>query len=222
MRCEWKPNHVLALCVFSMLSVLGFWVVLDGWPVIGRLPEARGLWDVMACCFYLVLIFYNPTMVMWWYALWDVCIWCSWYSSVFLCEAEMFVYETLDLTIFGGINQLYLDYLFSCPDGTEVWIYIWWFHVVTCFDLTILEVFDQYYFRIFVDCLLRTEIYCDLREMLLGCLLRTNGLCDLSWDAFWLFIENQCILWYIFWDTLRLLVENHWIIWLIRDAFSCQ
>ena len=44
---------------------------------------------------------------MWWYALWDVCIWCS---SVFMCKAEVYEYETLDPTIFGVIDQLYLNY----------------------------------------------------------------------------------------------------------------
>ena len=107
MRCKWKPNHVLVLRVFSMLSVLGFGVVLECWPVIGRVPEAQGLWYVIACWCYLVSIFYNPTMVMWWYALWDVYIDVHDCSSVWSWVAC--VWDTW-LNHFWVIDQLYLNY----------------------------------------------------------------------------------------------------------------
>ena len=47
-----------------------------------------------------------------------------------MCEAEVYVYETLNPTIFGVIDQLYLDYL----DGIEVCIYfddVMLWHVLT-------------------------------------------------------------------------------------------
>ena len=39
--------------------------------------------------------------------------------------------------------------------------------MMSCFDLSILEVFDQYCFGPFFGHLLRAEMYCDLLEMIL-------------------------------------------------------
>ena len=47
--------------------------------------------------------------------------------------------------------------------------------MMSCFDLTILEVFDQYCFGILFGCLLRTEVYGDLLVVRCGYLWRTNG-----------------------------------------------
>ena len=148
----------------------------------------------------------------------DVCIWCS---SVFLCEAEMFVYKTLDPTIFGVIDQLYLDYLFSRHDGTEVWIYIWWCHVLTW---PFLEVFDQYCFGILssrfwgpkcivihLRCfwmLLEKMDIVSYFEMHFGCSLRTNAYYDLFWDISWLL---DGIWWFIIYMDNAIFI----------DAFSC-
>ena len=120
-------------CTLCFLHTIYFgnWAVLECWPVIGRLPEARGLWDVMVCWYYWVSIFYKPnhgyvmvcSMMMFvidvmllislpaWS--WDVCVWDTWPNH------------------FGVIDQLHLDYFSSCLDGTEVWIYYWWCHVLT-------------------------------------------------------------------------------------------
>ena len=65
---------------------------------------------------------------------------------------------------------------------------------MTSFDLTILEVFDQYCFGIFFGCLLGTKVYGDLLEMLFGYLLRTNGYCDLLRDIFWFLVEDLSVL----------------------------
>ena len=120
MRCKWKPDHMLALCVFSMLFVwvLGGPRVLTSYRMStrgSRVMRYDGMFEIIWS-----RSFYNPTMVIWWYALCSGAFDVLWCSSVFLWEAEMFVYETLDPTIFGVIDQLYLDYFSSCLDGTEV------------------------------------------------------------------------------------------------------
>ena len=76
-------------------------------------------------------------------------------SLVFLSEAKVYVFETLDLTIFeSSINYTWI--IFSHHDGIEVLIYSWWCHIVTCFDLTILEssisiIFFEMYFWLLIE-----------------------------------------------------------------------
>ena len=89
------------------------------------LPEARGFWDVMACWFYLILIFISPTMVMWTYALWNVCIY--W----LLLFISLHVWDTW-ANHFWVIDQLSLDYFLVSMMGLECGFIFWWCHVVTC------------------------------------------------------------------------------------------
>ena len=62
----------------------------------------------------------------------------------FLCEAEVYVNELPDLTIFESRSVIFW-LPFSHLRGLKCVICSWWCHVVTCFDLTIFGDFDQYY-----------------------------------------------------------------------------
>ena len=139
--------------------------------------------------------FYNPIMVMWWYDLWDVCITVRWFSPVFLWEVEMYVYETLDLTIFeSSISDTLIT--FQSP---------WWdwcvdlFLMMSCCDMFWLDHFGSLRSVLFWDTfwllvedrsvlwfilrcilvahweLMHTMIYF---EILYGCSMRTNGYYD--------------------------------------------
>ena len=71
-------------------------------------------------------------MVIWWHALW--CVWFidCYCFPVFLCEAEMYLYEILDLTIFASsISYIWIYFLVALM-GLKCLFWSWWCHVVTC------------------------------------------------------------------------------------------
>ena len=70
-------------------------------------------------------------MVMRWHALW--CVWFidCYCFPVFLCEAEMYVYEILDLTIFE-LSISYIWITFQSPWWDWCLFWSWWCHVVIC------------------------------------------------------------------------------------------
>ena len=131
---------------------------------------------------------------------WDVCVWDTWSNH------------------FWSHRSVIPELLSSRHDGIEVWIYSWWFHVltwpfwkssistilgylpVTCWGPKCIVI----YLRCFLVARWEPMDYVIYLEVHFGCSLRTSAYCD------------------IFWDTLRLLVENWRILWLIRDAFSCH
>ena len=81
MRCEWKTKSCACTLCSLYASCFGFWVVLECWPVIGRLPEARGLWDMLACWFYLVSIFSITQPWLCDGMLYDMCVFDAYQSS---------------------------------------------------------------------------------------------------------------------------------------------
>ena len=83
------------------------------------LPEAWGLWDVMACWSYLISIFISPTMVMWSYALWNVCIyWLLLFISLHVWSWDVCVWDTW-ANHFWVIDQLSLDYFLVTMMGLK-------------------------------------------------------------------------------------------------------
>ena len=103
-----------------------------------------------------------------------------------LCKAEVYVYETPDLTIFDSRSVIFDNYFWVSMSYTWVtssrferidvfWVICsWWCHVVTCFDLTILE------------SLISIEIY--------------------YWDTFWLLIGEPLDIVIYHW-CLQMLIE---------------
>ena len=173
-----QPNYkTILFCLYCLC--FGVFRVVLAWPVLGCYQRLGG--SVSAILWWFDSQSFNPTMVMRWHALWCVWIIDCYCFPVFLCEAEVYVYEIPNLTIFessisyiwfafqslwedrGFLNGLFL--MMSCCD---------------MFDLTILESSISIYFGI-----------------LYGCSLRTNGYCDLFWDMFWFLIKNHWILWFI-------------------------
>ena len=157
--------------------------------------------DVIWILFDLDLL--NPTMVMQRHAL--CCVWftdCYWFP-VSLWGDEMYVYETLDLSLLSH-QSVVLVLLSSGHDGTEV---LFWSLMMSCCDMLTWPFWGSLFSIIlgyFLVACWEPKCIVIYFEMHFGCSLRTNAYCDL------------------FWDTLRLLVENRWILWLIKDAFSCQ
>ena len=185
-HCMWlckKTKTCICILLLHATCILGFGVVLECWPVR---TSTRGS-GVMRCDDMWLLLSLDLFITQPWLCdgmlyemfVFDV-LWCS---PVFLWEAEMYVYETLDLTIFeSSISDTLIT--FQSP---------WWdwcvdlFLMMSCCDMFWLDHFGSLWsvlFGILSGCLLRTEVYCDLLEVLFGYLWRTNGYCDLFWDAF--------------------------------------
>ena len=149
----------------------------------------------------------NPTMVMRWHALWCVWIIDCYYFPVSLCEAEVYVYEIPDLTIFkSSISYIW----FACQSLWEDWgVLNDFFLMMSCcdmFDLTILESSISIilgYFSVAHWEPMDIVIYFGL---LFGCSLRTVGYCDLSLMPS---VADRELLWsWLSFDAFQLLMEN--------------
>ena len=69
---------------------------------------------------------------MWWYALWDVCIYCSlMLFNLLVWSWDVCIWDTW-LNHFWVIDRLYLDYFLVTLMGLKCFFWSWWCHVVTC------------------------------------------------------------------------------------------
>ena len=107
------------------------------------------------------------------------------------------------LNHFWVIDQLYLITIYESRSvilgllpvalmGLKCLICSWWCHVVTCFDLTILESSTSIYFGILYGCLLRTIGYCDLSVMPSVANRELLWSLWLLFDAYQFLVENWC------------------------------
>ena len=119
-----KPKHVFAF--ISFLCYL-FWVSGGLRVLTSYRTSTRGS-GVMRCGGMLTLfglyLFITQPWLCEGMLYDDVCNCCSVAHQSSCVKLRCLCMRHLSLPIFGVIDQLYLDYLFSRHDGTEVWIYI--------------------------------------------------------------------------------------------------
>ena len=140
-------------------------------------------------------------MVMWWYALWDVCIYyLLMLISLLVWSWGVCIWDTW-LNHFWVIDQLYLDYFPIALMGLKCLFWSWWCHVVTYLTWpfwSLWSILSWVTFRLLVEN--QWVLW-----FTLGCFSVSHG--GLMW-----------LLWVIFWFLLVTCIRLRWL--LICDFMS--
>ena len=136
-HCMWlckKTKSCIYILLLHATCILGFGVVLECWPVRmstrgSGVMRCDGMWMLLSLDLFITQPWLCDGM------LYELCVsTICWYPLVFMCEVEVYVYETLNLTSFGVIDQWYLDYFPFALVGLMHWsifddVMLW--HVLT-------------------------------------------------------------------------------------------